>query len=149
MAPPFGVHMRCILGDAELAQHRDPLRREGLVELDDVEVGGLEVEPRAQSLRVAGAGPMPMMRGATPAVAPPRIWAIGVRPYFLAAASDAMISAAAPSLTPDALPAVTVPPVAKRRRQPCQRLDRGAGARVLVLADHDRARPCAAGWSPV
>ena len=51
-----------------------------------------------------------MMRGATPAVAPPRMRAIGVRPYFLAAASEAMISAAAPSLTPDALPAVTVPP---------------------------------------
>ena len=51
-----------------------------------------------------------MMRGATPAAAPPRMRAIGVRPYFFTAASEAMISAAAPSLTPEALPAVTVPP---------------------------------------
>ena len=36
--------------------------------------------------------------------------AIGVRPCFFAAASEATISAAAPSLTPEALPAVTVPP---------------------------------------
>ncbi len=35
---------------------------------------------------------------------------MGVRPCFFAAASEAMISAAAPSLTPEALPAVTVPP---------------------------------------
>ena len=50
-----------------------------------------------------------MMRGATPAVAPPIMRAIGVRPCFFAASSEAMIKAAAPSLTPDALPAVTVP----------------------------------------
>ncbi len=65
-----------------------------------------------------------MMRGGTPAVAPPRMRAIGVRPCFFAAASEAMISAAAPSLTPEALPAVTVPPSAKsglqlRRAPPC------------------------------
>ena len=33
----------------------------------------------------------------------------GVRPCFFTAASDARIIAAAPSLTPEALPAVTVP----------------------------------------
>ena len=36
--------------------------------------------------RVAGAGPMPMMRGATPAVAMPTIRALGVRPFFAAVA---------------------------------------------------------------
>ncbi len=56
---------------------------------------------RAHSFCVAGAGPMPMMRGATPAAAPPRMRAIGVRPYFFTAASEATISAAAPSLTPE------------------------------------------------
>ena len=35
---------------------------------------------------------------------------MGVRPYFFTAASEATMSAAAPSLTPEALPAVTVPP---------------------------------------
>ena len=54
-----------------------------------------------------------MMRGSTPAVAMLTTRARGVRPYFRAAASLAMISAAAPSLTPEALPAVTVPGVRK------------------------------------
>ena len=64
---------------------------------------------RSISLRVAGTGPMPMMRGGTAAEASPRIRARGVRPCFFTAASDARIIAAAPSLTPEALPAVTVP----------------------------------------
>ena len=65
---------------------------------------------RSSSFCVAGAGPMPMMRGATPAVAIATTRARGVRPCLFAAASEAMISAAAPSFTPEALPAVTVPP---------------------------------------
>jgi hypothetical protein len=55
-----------------------------------------------------------MMRGGTPAaVAMPSTRAMGVRPCFFAGASEATISAAAPSLTPEALPAVTVPPLRK------------------------------------
>ena len=50
-----------------------------------------------------------MMRGGTPADAMPVMRARGVRPCAFTAASDAMIIAAAPSFTPDALPAVTVP----------------------------------------
>ena len=50
-----------------------------------------------------------MMRGGTPATAAPRTRARGVRPLRLAASSEAMMIAAAPSLTPEALPAVTVP----------------------------------------
>ena len=52
---------------------------------------------------------MPMIRGATPAVAMPMTRARGVRPWRAAAASLASSSAQAPSLTPDALPAVTLP----------------------------------------
>jgi hypothetical protein len=63
----------------------------------------------ASTLRVAGAGPMPMMRGGTPAVAMPMTRARGVRPWRAAAPSLASSSAQAPSLTPDALPAVTLP----------------------------------------
>ncbi len=63
----------------------------------------------ASTARVAGAGPMPIMRGATPTVAVATTRARGVRPCCLAAASDATISMAAPSLTPEALPAVIVP----------------------------------------
>ena len=104
------VHVLRVLGDAEFAQHRDALGGKGFVEFDDVEIGRRRGRAARASFRVAGTGPMPMMRGATPAVAPPSMRAIGVRPYFLAAASEATISAAAPSLTPEALPAVTVPP---------------------------------------
>ena len=61
------------------------------------------------SLRVEGTGPMPMIRGGTAAEAMPSTRARGVRPCVFAASSLATISAAAPSLTPDALPAVSVP----------------------------------------
>ena len=64
---------------------------------------------RSISFFVAGTGPMPMMRGGTAADASPRMRARGVSPCFFTAASEARIIAAAPSLTPDALPAVTVP----------------------------------------
>ena len=63
----------------------------------------------ASTLRVAGVGPKPMMRGATPAVAIPTTRALGVRPFFVALASSASSRAQAPSFTPLALPAVTVP----------------------------------------
>ena len=63
----------------------------------------------ASTLRTAGAGPKPMMRGASPAVAMPTTRARGVRPWRAAAASLASSSAQAPSFTPEALPAVTVP----------------------------------------
>jgi hypothetical protein len=52
---------------------------------------------------------MPITRGATPAVAMPTMRARGVRPYCAAVASSASSSAQAPSFTPEALPAVTVP----------------------------------------
>jgi hypothetical protein len=63
----------------------------------------------SSTLRVAGAGPMPMMRGGTPAVAMPTTRARGVRPWRPAAASLATSSAQLPSFTPLALPAVTLP----------------------------------------
>jgi len=53
------------------------------------------------------------LRGGTPAVAAPTTRASGFRPYFSSAASEATSSAAAPSFTPEALPAVTVPPLRK------------------------------------
>lgn len=58
---------------------------------------------------VAGMGPVPIIDGSTPAVAHEAILAIGFMPLF--SASDLCISktAAAPSFSPEALPAVTVP----------------------------------------
>ena len=64
---------------------------------------------KASTFWVAGAGPMPMMRGSTPTLAMPTTRAFGVRPCLAALASSASNNAQAPSFTPEALPAVTVP----------------------------------------
>ena len=64
----------------------------------------------------AGTGPIPMMRGSTPAAARwPRSARSASGRISFSARSDAMSRAAAPSLIPDELPAVTDPPGAKRR----------------------------------
>ena len=55
------------------------LRREGLVELDDVDVGHGE-PARLSALRVAATGPMPMISGAQPETAIERTRASAVRP---------------------------------------------------------------------
>ncbi len=70
----------------------------------------------ASALREAGIGPVPMMAGSTPAVAQEAMRAIGVRPRFAASAAVISTTAAAPSLMPDALPAVTVPSLLKAAR---------------------------------
>ena len=86
-----------------------PCEAEGLVQLDDVDCrAGSGRCGRAVFAR-RGSGPMPMMRGSTPAVAMATMRARGVKPWRLAASALAMSRAAAPSLTPEALPAVTVP----------------------------------------
>ena len=83
MAPPLGFTRR-VVGEAELAEHREPLRGEGLVQFDHVHVADLEAEALEQLL-ARGAGPMPMIRGGTPATAAPRTRARGVRPLRFAA----------------------------------------------------------------
>jgi hypothetical protein len=58
----------------------------------------------------------------------------GVRPCFFTAASEARIIAAAPSLTPEALPAVTVPGRTMRLSAwPVAR--RGVATRMFILVD--------------
>ena len=59
-----------VVGDAEIAEHGEGLRGERFVELDDVHLRQSQTGAR-QDLRVAGTGPMPITRGATPATAPP------------------------------------------------------------------------------
>ena len=54
-------------------------------------------------------GPMPMIRGATPAAAVPSTRALGLRPKRCNRSSEASNTAQAPSFTPDAFPAVMVP----------------------------------------
>ncbi len=72
------------------------------------------VQPAFSSaLRLAGIGPVPMIDGSTPQVAQETMRPIISTPRL--AASSALISttAAAPSLMPEALPAVTVPSLSK------------------------------------
>ena len=76
IAPPFGLTCSASSGNAKLAQHRERLRGERLVEFDHIDVAkGMRVS--SSSFCDAGAGPMPMMRGGTPAVAVPTTRARG------------------------------------------------------------------------
>src|SRR5262245_7219264 len=64
---------------------------------------------RARQRLEAGTGPMPMYFGSTPADAKALMRARGLSPSSFAFREDAITRAAAPSLIPEALPAVTVP----------------------------------------
>ena len=70
----------------------------------------------SNSFLVEKAGPMPMMEGSTPAVAPATHLAIGLMPSSLALSALMTTIAAAPSLIPEAFAAVTVPPSLKAGR---------------------------------
>ena len=59
---------------------------------------------------MAGTGPIPMIAGSTPATAVDTIRASGRRPSARARSASTSSTADAPSLIPDAFPAVTVPP---------------------------------------
>ena len=64
---------------------------------------------RSSALREAGIGPRPIVAGSTPATALETMRAIGRHPSSRARASEVTSTAAAPSLMPDELPAVTDP----------------------------------------
>ena len=81
---------------------------------------------------------MPMIAGSTPVDANDRIFASGFRPSFAARSAVATTTAAAPSLMPDALPAVTVPSFLKAGFNAGQLFGRRAGARIFVGVERDR-----------
>jgi hypothetical protein len=91
-----------------------------------------------KSFSIAGQGPMPMIDGSTPALAAPRMIAIGFKPAAFARSSDMTTSAAAPSLMPDALPRGHAAVLLECRTQLREHVDVGAGARMLVLLEVDR-----------
>src|SRR5262245_16174526 len=68
------------------------------------------IPARSSSFRTAGTGPIPITRGSTPATALPTKAPSGSTPSAWARSSLAITRAAAPSLMPLELPAVTVPP---------------------------------------
>eukprot|EP00043_Microstomoeca_roanoka_P023604 m.258924 g.258924 ORF g.258924 m.258924 type:complete len:349 (+) comp32889_c0_seq1:304-1350(+) len=73
----------------------------------------------SSALREAKIGPTPMIDGSSPAVAYEAMRASGVRPRFSASSADISNTAAAPSLMPDALAAVTEPSLVKAGRSFC------------------------------
>ena len=56
-----------------------------------------------------GIGPVPINAGSTPQLAHDFIVTNFFKPFFSASKDDIIVTAAAPSLIPEALPAVTVP----------------------------------------
>ena len=74
--------------------------------------------------------------------------AIGVRPWRFAPLPRRASSAQAPSLTPEALPAVTVPPSRNGARSLASCFEGGLRARMLVRVDDHRVALDAAGSSP-
>ncbi len=64
----------------------------------------------ANSRRIAGAGPMPMISGGTPATAAATIRAIGFLPLALAYSPEVTTQAAAASTKAELLPPVCTPP---------------------------------------
>ena len=69
------------------------------------------------ALAMAGTGPIPMMAGSTPPCPTPMISHRGVKLFCLTASSDAISTNDAPSLIPEALPAVTDPSFLKAGRK--------------------------------
>ena len=132
------IYSGIVVGDAELAEAGERLRGECFVELDDVHLIERESWLSASAFRDDGTGPIPMIRGSTPATAEETIRAIGSRLCFLTASSDAMRSAAAPSLMPEELPAVTDPFVVGMRLEFRQHFECRVGANELVFGESFR-----------
>ena len=77
-------------------------------------------------------GPVPMIEGSTPQVAQDTIRPSGFTPRAWASSADISTTAAAPSLMPLALPAVTVPSLSKAGRSLARDLGGDAVAGILV-----------------
>ena len=91
---------------------------------------------RASAWRDASTGPRPMISGDSPETPVDTTRASGVSPSSLALVSLMTTTAAAPSLSGQQLPAVIGALLAEHRVEALQRLERHAGARAVVLADH-------------
>src|SRR2546426_8310256 len=102
IAPPFGLTRASL--KSTLISLRQPstwLAKASLISM--ISMSPSDRPARSSARGMAYAGPTPMTRGSTPALAAERMRAIGLRlrlsPHFLLA----IISAAAPSLIPEAL----------------------------------------------
>src|ERR1035438_367247 len=115
MAPPCGL--TCAASSSRSNARRTARDWDANASLSSMVPTSLRCTPvRSSSRFTAGTGPMPMTRGATPALAMEMIRAMGTRSYRATASSEAISNAAAPSLTPEELPAVIDPPGNSGRR---------------------------------
>lgn len=87
---------------------RDGLCRECFIRFNQLDVRKLHIR-FIECFFTAWTGPMPITEGSTPALPLAAIVASGVKPNSSAFSLDMMTNAAAPSLMPDAFPAVTLP----------------------------------------
>ena len=122
---------------SQLADAGEDLRGESLVDLDQVDLverqaAGVQRPPDRRHRPHAHVG------GSTPAT-PIETMRARVGAERLGRCSEARTRQAAPSLSVDALPAVTVPP-SRNAAAGGKLLERGVGAGPLVDVDHDRAR---------
>ena len=129
------VDARIVVGDAELAQARERLRGERLVQLDHVDLRRASRPARASAFASPAPDRSPCMRGSTPATAVATMRASGSSAELRRAALGRDEQRAAPSLSPDELPAVTDP--CRRCGMPAcsfaSDLERRVGANELVL----------------
>ena len=109
IAPPRGLTFSGS-SSGQPAQAGERLRRERLVELDGVDVAPADARPARAPCWPPRPGAMPKTSGSTPCAARETIRASGSTPSARAGRLVADSSAAAPSLSGEVLPAVTVPP---------------------------------------
>ena len=108
MAPPFGFRRGSLSANPHSRIDANPWAAKA--SFNSMTSISAKLRPaRPSALFAAGTGPIPIIAGSTPAEAAAAIRARGVNPWAFTASASARISAAAPSFTPDALPAVTVP----------------------------------------
>ncbi|MNT03981.1 hypothetical protein D3C72_1385430 [compost metagenome] len=110
MAPPLTFTL-AVSRPSSLTTHSDWAAK---ASLDSIRSRSATVQPAFSSAFFeAGIGPVPMIDGSTPAVAQEAMRARGSRPRALASSADISTRAAAPSLMPEALAAVTEPSLTK------------------------------------
>src|SRR3989442_1266361 len=108
IAPPLGLTRLSSNGSSSpRRQARTCVAKASLISMTSM---SFSVRPaRSSAFFAAGTGPKPMMRGSTPATPVDRMRAIGLAPATSPAFLLATIIATAPSLMPEALPAVGAP----------------------------------------
>ena len=142
----IGIDVGGIVGEAEIGQHRAGLGGEGLVQLDHIHLRRGRGRGFSSTLRVAGAGPMPMMRGGTPAVAMPSD--AGTRGQAIASsppASEAMQQGGGAVIDARGIAGGHRAGGLHHALEAGEVFQLGVGAHVLVALEQLRDRPCFCG----